>query len=701
MIYALTDVPGGRWSWEELPQHNLKVFAEYGFRLFQLDLFLEHLWLVDDRFDLTLAKKQIQGVLEVCPEAAVILRFHVNPPKWWIQAHPEECVQYFNAEAVPDIDYGLQRILEDDNRRPVRQSLASHKWRESAAEKVKQFCEAFSREPEGAALAGLQVAAGTYGEWHYWGFQTVEADASEPMRRCFQEWLCKKYGTESALRTAWNEPKMTFEQVSVPTVRERETTAGIFRDPTREQKVIDYYQCQHQVVADAILHFCKVIKTSWPRPIITGTFYGYFFSVFGRQAAGGHLQLQRVLESECVDYLCGPQAYYPETEEYYRSRALVESVRLHGKLWLDEMDQQPYLSQPDSPLDFGKNPHYQRQLQKSAANLRRNILFSLSKGAGLWFYDFGVAGVSFNADIPKVIHRGSQGWWDEPNLMRNIQQIKELVTRRLFRPFQSDADVLFVCDTDSFYYTASLKEQDPVSHTLINWVSLALFKSSVVYDEIHLDDLELVDLSQYKVIVFGNTFFIRDAVRKMIREKVLQEGRHVVWFYAPGFSNGEKLSPDFISEVTGLKVKPTRLTQTPEISFESGRGEVRYKTGEKPFSPIFTVAESGGEVFGRYLETGEPAIVRQSLTDSVAWYVGLPPEAPEILEEIIQQSGVHIYSTSGDLIYAGGGLLVVYTRTGGRRVITLKNQCEVVLDLPEGPATVILDAESGVLLGGE
>ncbi len=33
LIYALTDVPGGRWSWEELPQHNIRSFAEEGIRL--------------------------------------------------------------------------------------------------------------------------------------------------------------------------------------------------------------------------------------------------------------------------------------------------------------------------------------------------------------------------------------------------------------------------------------------------------------------------------------------------------------------------------------------------------------------------------------------------------------------------------------------------------------------------------------------
>lgn len=695
LIYALTDVPGGRWSWEELPQHNLKVFADHGFRLFQLDLFLEHLWKAEGTFDLTLAKKQIQGVLDVCPHAAVFLRFHVNPPKWWIQAHPEECVKYFDAEPAPDVDYGLQRIIEDDNRRPVRQSLASRKWRDTATEKLILFCETFAREPESAALAGLQVAAGIYGEWHAWGFQTVEADASEPMQRYFQQWLLEKYKTNLALEQAWNVPGITFERASVPSVSERETTAGIFRDPAREQKVIDYYECQHQAVADAIIHFCRVLKTHWPRPLITGAFYGYFFSVFGRQAAGGHLQLQRVLNSEFVDYLCGPQAYYPETEEFYHSRALVESVRLHGKLWLDEMDQQPYLSLPDVPPAFGALPQYAVQLQKSVAHLRRNILFSISQGAGLWFYDFGVGGVSFNASIPKIQHRGSQGWWDEPTLMHQIRQIREIATQRLQQAFSGDADVLLVCDTDSFYHIASLKHAEPVTDVLIDWVSLALFKSGVVFDSIHLADLERVEWSRYKVVVFGNVFLMNESQRKFVREKISRDGRQVIWFYAPGYSNGKRLSTDYITEVTGLEIEPTRLTQTPEIIFHARRGNLIYQLGTKSLAPVFKIADSQAEIFGHFSETHEPAIGRKRIGDAQVWYIGLPAKAPELLREIMQTTDAHIYSSEGGLFYAGNGILTVHTQIGGRCVIQLKNKQDVVLDLPDGPATVLLDAVTG------
>jgi hypothetical protein len=69
-----------------------------------------------------------------------------------------------------------------------------------------------------------------------------------------------------------------------------------------------------------------------------------------------------------------------------------------------------------------------------------------------------------------------------------------------------------------------------------------------------------------------------------------------------------------------------------------------------------------------------------------------------LLREIIQTTNAHIYSSAGELFYAGNGMLTVHTQTGGRRVIQLKNKQYVVLDLPDGPATVLLDAETGEIL---
>ncbi|WP_092456000.1 alpha-amylase family protein [Thermoflavifilum thermophilum] len=514
MIYALPDVPGGRWTWYEIPRHTIQSFCEQGVRIFQVDVFFDHLWKKDGTFSIDTLKRQIRGVLSVCPRAAIMLRFHVNAPKWWIAEHPLENTLYADIKPQPDYNWGMQRIIEDDVEAPTRFSLASETWKKEAGNKLKQMLHLLANTPEGNALIGIQIACGIYGEWHYWGFINHEPDTSMSMKRYFQNWLRNKYHDVENLRSAWHDPNIDFDLATVPGLYERKhTTAGIFRNPQLERKVIDYYEAQHDVVADDILYFCKIVKENWPRPIITGAFYGYFFAVFGREAAGGHLAVERVLSSPYIDFLAGPRTYYPNAEaagDPYRSRSLILSCLLHHKLWLDEMDDQPHL------LSW-KDSVYMQSVREATATTLRNISFTLTKGMGFWFYDFGPSG--FNGG-PRLINHGVTGWWDDPYLMKLIGNFKKFADQQYQKSYHSDADVLLVFDTRTFYYIGSDKKQTFLTHFADNWLPLAVFRSGAVHDAIHIDDLPLLDLTPYKVVIFVNTFVLNDKQKQFIRDYV-------------------------------------------------------------------------------------------------------------------------------------------------------------------------------------
>jgi hypothetical protein len=125
VLYSLTDVPGGRQSSDELPQHNLRQFCEDGVRMYQVDVFLEQLWPREEKFDLKYAENQVLGVLKACPDAAVFIRLHVDAPRWWTSAHPAENVLYADSSSSGDWMEGLQRFVEADPRNALRSSLAS------------------------------------------------------------------------------------------------------------------------------------------------------------------------------------------------------------------------------------------------------------------------------------------------------------------------------------------------------------------------------------------------------------------------------------------------------------------------------------------------------------------------------------------------------------------------------------------------
>jgi hypothetical protein len=701
MFYALTDQPGDRWSTDDIPQLNIKLFADLGVRLFQLDIPMDYIWMEDGSISLERAKKQVQGVLAVCPDAAIFFRLHVNAPKWWIKKHSEENVKYDKFESKPDPVPADRQMIYHDAGLAERFSLASKKWIESSTEKVKQFCKEFSQTEEGNHLAGIQVACGIYGEWHYWGLLYWEVDFSEPMRLHFTEWLKTKYNRVENLKKAWNDPNINFETISIPTTEERDkTSAGIFRDPKRDQKVIDYYTCQHELVGNDVLHFCKTVKESWPRPIITGSFYGYFFSVFNRLAAGSQLDLEQVLKSKYIDYLCGPQAYEPEAYlagEPYRSRGLITSALLNGKLWLDEMDQSPYRT-----LQYGNrdsdNEKYEYLISENVSIITRNTMFPHSKGMGLWFYDFGPSGFYTHPEKDKFPSYCLTGYWDHPRYLECIKKLKNIYDRQLDEEYKTEADVLLVYDTKTQYNLKSIGEGDPVTAQIIDWMSLNTFYSGVVFDPVHICDLDKIDYSKYKIVVFGNTFVMDNKTKEIIKNKIAKDSRQLLWIYAPAYSNGETISDEFVSDITEMNLKNTACKEVPKVLISKSIGVIPDQHPNGLCSPLFSIDDSSVIVYGNYEHDKSPAFAKKEFSDHTSWFIGVPPTDYRLLKFIYKSAGANIYNDDKDIFYGGSGIITMHTKTGGKKIIHLKNGKNINLDLPFTPSTILIDSNTGKVI---
>jgi hypothetical protein len=704
MIYALSDTPGGRLSTDEIPQHNIKRFYNIGFRIFQLDIFLEQIWFEDDSFDLSYAKKQVKGVLDICPEAAIIFRFHVNAPKWWIAKNPDEYTIFDGAETVPDDNLSLPQFIQGDVSNKNRISLASKKWNDIATQKLIKFCNDFSKTEEGNALIGLHLANGVYGEWHYWGFLKYEPDLSQPMNDYFKEWLKSKYKSNSNLKKAWNNSSIAFETASVPTKKEREiTSAGIFRDPLSDQKVIDYYKCQHELVTEDIIHFCRIVKENWPRKIITGAFYGYFFSVFNRLAAGGHLELEKILDSKYIDYISAPQVYEPEcyySGEPYRSRGLIHSVLLHNKLWLDEMDQE---LKKVAPFKYGSEEstvNYWKAIRENNSLITRNVMFTHSKGMGLWFYDFGVANIHTDTKQTPDQWYSNKGYWDHDSYMDNIKNLKLLQDRTLHQEYKSGADVLLVYDTEIMYHLKSTGKGDPVTHQLIDWTSLNTFYAGAVFDPILLSDLDKVDLSKYKIIVFANTFLFKEKDKKIVKDLVAKDNRHILWIYAPGYTDGNKIDPSNVSNITGFKLDTFEYKNIPKIKINDIIGKIPDQNAKDTCSPLFSINEKDKniEILGYYNDTKRIGFAKKKMKNYTSWFIGVPPTDFNLLRYIYQAAGANIYTDKKDIVYSGSGITTYHSKDGGKKQIKLPNGKTLNLDLPNESVTLLIDNNTGEII---
>ena len=696
MIYALTDLPGGRLTYEEMPQHNIRRMYDAGVRIFYFCLMFDEMWKSEnDSLDITPAQKLIRGITDICPEAKVIIRLHVNPPIWWNKIHKAECTKYADSEAVDyDKELRFQRILQNDPTTINRYSLASKLWQNTMSAKVANFTKKLASTSEGNYVIGMQLAGGIYGEWHYWGFMKNNPDVSLPMQLHFKSWLKEKYKTNNALQKAWSDGSLTFDNVFVPEMNERnDVSNGLF---PKNQKLADYYKCQHELVADNIISFCKIVKQNWNRPIITGTFYGYTFPVFSREAVGGHLEIQKILNSPFVDYLSGPQCYYPDAQkpgEPARSRSLNTTIRLNGKLWLDEYDHQTDLTAVSvagaSPAMAG----YDSVMNRARSEVRRNMAVSAVNGQGFWFFDFGVAGARIYNELAADV--GSNGYWDYPELLSDIKQSKAIFEKQSAKPFTSNADVLMIYDTE-VYYNLSINKNLLVPTTVNTyWMSAATWKAGIAADYIHIEDLNKVNMAQYKVVIFNNTYRITTEQLKLIKEKVLNNNRNVIWMYAPGYFDGKNYSTSNMKALTGFNFTLLRPTKAYEVTINRKDFEYQYGVSKKPVDPLFVVDDAQAESIGLYIEIEKPAIARKKLKNYTSWYVGLPEYGDKLMKFLLKESGAHFYVDNGEIVYEGNNMLVIHSTKEGLHNIILKNGKEIKCEFPKGGATLVLDSETG------
>lgn len=678
IIYALTDCPGGRLSYEEIPGTSIQGFIDMGFRLFQLDIWLDDMWSEDGSFDITMARNQIKGITDRCPEAMIFLRYHTTPPKWWNLKNPDELVDFADQPVGPEKNLpGFQRYLIQDLSAVYRHSFASKKWLDDSSEILKRFLNELSKTTEGASLAGLQPATGVYGEHHYWAFMEHEPDTGLRMTEAFREYLVKKYTTIENLRSAWQNPDIDFNTVQVPDMTARlGNQDGIFRNPQKERHLIDYYDCQHQLVADSVVHFCKLIKDNWPSQIITGAFYGYYVSVFGRSAAGGHLSEQTILESPYIDCLCGPQGYDKNLRNLGgsgSSRGMLESAMLHGKLWLDEMDQPVHTG-----TVMGGMPVYPAYESKQI--LRRNSLFPITNGAGLWYYDFGPHNYS--------------GWWLEKKYTDEISILKSIIDAKMTKEYDNPAEVLLVFDTTVFKHTAINSRLDPFTDAAcINNALPMAQRSGAALDTIYLSDIKNINPDKYKCIIFMNSFVLTPAQRKYIKSSLYNSDRHIVWFYAPGYIDGLNASVDNISDVTELSLEKISVNCVPTIKYN------RFSYDMYPIYDRLYKTPSTYPTVDLFVEksSGQPSLVENKKENYTIWYSSIPFTTSEIFTKVFQCAGVHIFCNSGDSITAGSDILSIHTEKGGPRKITLQDG-KVVETVLAPAETILIDYVTGETL---
>ncbi len=594
--------------------------------------------------DYATVDERMKTMLEADPDGLLLPRFNVLPPPDWYAKHPSEVMLY------------------DDGSRG-QPSVASVIWRRDAERSLRRYIE-HCESRYGRHMLGYHPCGQHTGEWFYdrtWegrmaGFEPAFVDG-------FRGFIREKYGNDPAkLRMAWGNPT-TFEAITVPTKEERlAPRAGAFRDPVAERKVIDFNEYMQIAMVEPIERLARVIKDATGGRKLAVIFYGYVFEIASLPhgpAASGHLAMGRLLKCPDVDILCSPISYGDRgLVGSTPFMVAVDSVRLHGKLWLIEDDTRTYLSAKDDPYSRVDTIEHTRWVHT------RNFGPVLTRRITCWWMDLPCA-----------------GWLNSPEIWDNLGRLKQLYDRDLGKPAQYRPEIAVVVDERSPLFCAS---SNVLTAPLLNSFRVEFNRIGAPVGIWLLDDLLAGRVPEAKLYLFPDAFALTADQRAALTRTLHRGGKVAIWMYGAGFirdtADGKHMA-DLLEIPVEQSMKPQsmaiRWADADDPLLHGLKGQTT--TLEPKPVPVFAVADGGDgcRTLARFTESNKPAVaIREEPTYSTV-YAGTLTVPSGFLRNCARKAGVFLYTDTDEVIQTDGRWLVITATAAGRKTIRLPRPAAV------------------------
>lgn len=329
--------------------------------------------------------------------------------------------------------------------------------------------------------------------------------------------------------------------------------------------------------------------------------------------------------------------------------------------------------------------------------LKRDFAQALSQAGGMWFWDWG------------------RGWFKDPPTMQAIGRMQQIAAEALERNREPNAQIAVVVSTRSKQYIRS--GTDLLRNLYGQQFEVKIPRIGAPFDLLLVDDLPRA--GDYRLYIFLDAFYLSEADRQVIRDRVLGDGKMVLWMVAPGFITDEGLSLEAMSDLTGIRMSaiesPLRASGDLHLSlvdldhpFTAGVNSGTQYHVEGRLGPVFFAQDETAHTLGMSASLfgggrgyvgyhARPGFVVKEMDDWTSAWSGLPVLPPVILRNIARQAGVHIYSDGDDFVTANRFMVALHARYAGERVIRLPEPA-TVYDAMTGETVAERTHEFGVEL---
>jgi hypothetical protein len=641
--------------WQSYPlEYEVRGFSQAGVEIFSFFRSSQHYstpyWKPDGSLDFAFLDGGIRELLRFNPRAYCLPRLFATAPQWWVEMNPREACRFASGQATT----------------PPRESFASRKYLDEVGQAYRRAVRHILDADYGRQVLGIHVTNGPWGENFAWDAllrkgRPSGSDVSEPMRLALVDYTRAKYGGDLArLRHAWKDPRLTFETVQVPGLDQRKRTdAGAWRDPARSRAVMDYFECHNQVSVRMLDHFCRIVKQESGGRLLTVMFYGYTQDE-NWPIECDHRAISQLLRLKSVDMLSAPHTYYRrDLGGDAGMRQYLASTALHGKLFIDEGDDQTHLERLKPHPDwraFAKTPEHTKAL------LYREFGNTVTHGVGLWYMDL------------------NGGWFRDPSLIEAVGRMKKWAGVSINHSRQRNAQVAVISAPESEFYVGYRQSpNNEIGYGLYHDQMGELYRAGAPFDWYLIDDLDTVQQRDYKVYVFLDCFYLTESQRKTIKQ--LQSNRRtLIWFYAPGYASQEDLSQQRMEDLTGFRFQPAAQGTLKGVL----AGTQREFGIDKTQKSLFTVMPGEGV---RELATGvgelknRTVLAEQTRDGWTSIFATVPGVPSDILGKIYSAAGVHRYIECDDPISANESWLMIHARTPGKKNVKLPSRYKKVTEI--------------------